>query len=210
MKPFTIEVATENNMLETSFEGKGSDKKRKMVKPFVVDEEVEKKEENSISKIRPFTIVSDEAVEMANLLVPTENPLNRFVASAFEEYIQTEGKLPELPQVSEKAKKLKGFNFEIALKKKIYYVWDTSQGEKTELLYGVKVSILKGNGVRQEYEAEVSSEKIKECGWLTKATHSLADIPKGKDEKIKYERMMKSCRYFKRADGFYLRMLMIF
>lgn len=77
MKPFTIEVATENNMLETSFEGKGSDKKRKMVKPFVVDEEVEKKEENSISKIRPFTIVSDEAVEMANLLVPTENPLNR-------------------------------------------------------------------------------------------------------------------------------------
>ena len=33
---------------------------------------------------------------MANLLVPTENPLNRFVASAFEEYIQTEGKLPEL------------------------------------------------------------------------------------------------------------------
>ena len=49
MKPFTIEVATENNMLETSFEEKEAIKE-KMVKPFVVDEEVEKKEENSISK----------------------------------------------------------------------------------------------------------------------------------------------------------------
>ena len=177
IRPFEVEKST----------------KEKPIRPFIIGTEVEKKEENSISKIRPFTIVSDEAVEMANLLVPTENPLNRFVASAFEEYIQTEGKLPELPQVSEKAKKLKGFNFEIALKKKIYYVWDTSQGEKKELLYGVKVSILKGNGVRQEYGAEVSSEKIKECGWLTKATHSLADIPKGKDEKIRYERMIQKC-----------------
>lgn len=195
MKPFTIKAATENNVLETSFEEKGREKKRKMVKPFVVDEEVEKEEKilgNTI--IRPFNYVSDEAVEMANLLVPTENPLNRFVASAFQEYIQTEGKLPKLPQqVNEKARKNKGFNFEITLQKKIYHVWDTSQGEKKELFYGIKVSILKGNGVRQEYEADVSSEKIKECGWLTKATHSLADIPKGKDEKIKYERMIQKC-----------------
>lgn len=84
-------------------------------------------------------------------------------------------------------------NFNLALKKKIIHIQDTERGELKKYKYCILVQVIQKNGKIKNFEATVSSEKVKEISWVTKATHSLASIPQGKDEKLEWLSKVQAC-----------------
>lgn len=90
-------------------------------------------------------------------------------------------------------KKFSGFNFRLSLKRRVITIFDTANGEIQEFSYGVQVQVTMKNGTKKISNEVVDHDKIKSIQWLTKATNSLAYIPKGKEEKIAYEAMVQEC-----------------
>lgn len=92
----------------------------------------------------------------------------------------------------EKGKKMYG-NYTLKLLKKKETVYDTEFGERIEMSYVVQVNVLKMDGTIRSFVGEVPSDKVKNFGWVTAATFSLATIPKRKEEKEVFESMVQQC-----------------
>lgn len=84
-------------------------------------------------------------------------------------------------------------NFNLKLAKKIIRVYDTENGEVKKYDYDIWIQVTKQNGKVMDFEASVSSEKVKDISWVTKATHSLATIPRDKDQREEWYEKVQCC-----------------
>ena len=84
-------------------------------------------------------------------------------------------------------------NFNLKLAKKIIRVYDTENGEVKKYDYDIWIQVTKQNGKVIDFEASVSSEKVKDISWVTKATHSLATIPRDKDQREEWYEKVQCC-----------------
>lgn len=153
------------------------------------------KEEKKLFITPPFIRLSEESVDSANQLYSPDNSFTPYFAESLERYKRAGGDIAKVVTVplKENAKKQSSFNFELHLQKKVYKVYDVKNGEEVELLYGIRIVVIKETGRREEFEALVENSKAKEIGWLMKASHSLAYVPKGTAEKDYYEHMVQRC-----------------
>lgn len=84
-------------------------------------------------------------------------------------------------------------NFDLHLLACIVKISDTEDGEKFEFSYRIKISVYRLDGKIVSYEAEVLGDKVKEIGWLKKATNSMATIPKGKEQQEEFTMKVQEC-----------------
>ena len=108
------------------------------------------------------------------------------------QYVAEGGDVQQLIRATENKKPV-GFNFQIALKKVISRIFDSSEGEIRDIFYGIEVTIYKANGKLQNFYAEIESDKVKDYGWLKGATNSLAKLPRTKDDKEVLDNMIQEC-----------------
>ena len=153
------------------------------------------KEEKKLFITPPFIRLSEESVDSANQLYSPDNSFTPYFAESLERYKRAGGDIAKVVTVplKENAKKQSNFNFELHLQKKVYKVYDVKNGEEVELLYGIKIVVIKETGRREKFEALVENSKAKEISWLMKASRSLAYVPKGMAEKDYYEHMVQRC-----------------
>ena len=72
-------------------------------------------------------------------------------------------------------------------------MYDTENGEVKKYDYDIWIQVTKQNGKVIDFEASVSSEKVKDISWVTKATHSLATIPRDKDQREEWYEKVQCC-----------------
>lgn len=84
-------------------------------------------------------------------------------------------------------------NFNLKLAKKIIRVYDTENGEVKKYDYDIWIQVTKQNGKVMDFQASVSSEKVKDISWVTKATHSLATIPRDKEQREEWYEKVQCC-----------------
>lgn len=152
-------------------------------------------------KIRPIEFLSEGVKQIAkNLCMPLQSTfgddtesLAPYIGQALQNYKNSGHELPcTLPAICQNSA-TGYFNFNMVLKKKIIYIRDMENEEIAKTYYHVNVWVYLKNGQIQNYESEVESNKIKTYTWLTHATNSLAKLPKGKDERIAFEKMIQDC-----------------
>ncbi len=85
------------------------------------------------------------------------------------------------------------FNFDLILEHRICLIFDTEYGEREKFLYQIGINVRTRNGGTLYFSATVDSDKVKGTDWLRKATHSLAILPKGKDEQAEYAHKVQCC-----------------
>ena len=148
--------------------------------------------------ISPISYISTEICDWARESLGENSPFEPKLAKAAYEFVNSGGDLSKVQfvdrkQENQKSKKFSGFNFRLSLKRRVITIFDTANGEIQEFSYGVQVQVTMKNGTKKICDELVDHDKIKSIQWLTKATNSLADIPKGKEEKIAYEAMVQEC-----------------
>lgn len=84
-------------------------------------------------------------------------------------------------------------NFNLNLAKKIGRVYDTENGEVKKYDYDIWIQVTKQNGKVMDFKESVSSEKVKDISWVTKATHSLATIPRDKEQREEWYEKVQCC-----------------
>lgn len=146
-------------------------------------------------KESPFSYISPDICNLAKEMLPEDSSFVPYLAKCIYSYIKSGGNIADIQMVDKNQKNQKNsdFNFKLSLKKQVTTVWDTQDGETCDLSYGVEVQVTLKSGYTKVFDAVVEHSKIKAITWLTEATHSLADIPKGKDGKILYENMVQNC-----------------
>src|SRR5699024_10058722 len=103
------------------------------------------------------------------------------------------GDMQQLIRRAKENKKPEGFNFQLELKKMISRIFDSSEGEIRDSYYGIEITVYKANGKAKSFYTEIESDKVKEYGWLKRATHSLAMLPRTKDDKETLDNMIQEC-----------------
>lgn len=84
-------------------------------------------------------------------------------------------------------------NFNLALKRRVIRIYDTESGEKFDCHYWVEIVVKLRNGELNKFDHFIESSKIKDRGWLAKATYSLATIPSSTEEKEAFYDMVQRC-----------------
>lgn len=209
MKPFMREE--ENNL--------GENLNTAMMRPFTRDKDERKNEDLIVEIVQPTEgqkeAVVPEIVQEVNE-VEQVKPFER-VEPMIAEYSseickqffgesssEVESKIALLLQkeYAEKGVILQNFtkceqscllNFNLKLAKKIIRVYDTENGEVKKYDYDIWIQVTKQNGKVIDFEASVSSEKVKDISWVTKATHSLATIPRDKDQREEWYEKVQCC-----------------
>ena len=221
IRPFTINLEEESKPEEyvkpftVNLDEKG--KSEEYVKPFEITN-VESSEGNPYAEnrelqskkteaskddekkqmISPISYIPTEICDWARKLLGENSPFEPKLAKAACEFVNSGGDLSKVQfvdrkQENQKSKKFSGFNFRLSLKRRVITIFDTANGEIQEFSYGVQVQVTMKNGTKKISNEVVDHDKIKSIQWLTKATNSLAYIPKGKEEKIAYEAMVQEC-----------------
>lgn len=91
-------------------------------------------------------------------------------------------------------------NFNLVLQHRVVLISDTEDGESMKYRYRISIIVRTLNGGRQCYFADVDSDKVKGLDWLKKATHSLAKLPRGKEEQAEYANIVQRCIESETAD----------
>lgn len=209
MKPFLREG--ENNLAEKS--------NTVMIRPFVRDKDERKNEDFQVEIV--CTTDEDEKTEIPEIVqevneVRQVKPFER-VEPMIAEYSseickqffgesssEVESKIALLLQkeYAEKGVILQNFtkceqscllNFNLNLAKKIGRVYDSENGEVKKYDYDIWIQVTKQNGKVMDFEASVSSEKVKDISWVTRATHSLATIPRDKEQREEWYEKVQCC-----------------
>ena len=221
IRPFTINLEEESKPEEyvkpftVNLDEKG--KSEEYVKPFEItnvessegnpyaeNRELESKkteaskDDEKKQMISPISYIPTEICDWARKLLGENSPFEPKLAKAACEFVNSGGDLSKVQfvdrkQENQKSKKFSGFNFRLSLKRRVITIFDTANGEIQEFSYGVQVQVTMKNGTKKISNEVVDHDKIKSIQWLTKATNSLAYIPKGKEEKIAYEAMVQEC-----------------
>lgn len=209
MKPFMREE--ENNL--------GENLNTAMMRPFTRDKDERKNEDLIVEIVQPTegqkeAVVPEivQEVNEAEQVKPFERvePMIAEYSSEIckqffgESSSEVESKIALLLQkeYAEKGVILQNFtkceqscllNFNLKLAKKIIRVYDTENGEVKKYDYDIWIQVTKQNGKVIDFEASVSSEKVKDISWVTKATHSLATIPRDKDQREEWYEKVQCC-----------------
>lgn len=142
---------------------------------------------------RPFDYICEDAVNVAEALAGDDHILARCLAQALNQYSFEGGDIRHLVEKIKKPKKKDVFNFQLELIKIIDRIFDSSEGEISDAYYGLNVTILQENGMTKKFFSEIEASKVKDPAWMKKATRSLAQIPRSKDEREIFDNMIQAC-----------------
>ena len=189
IKPFTVggdhvqvkeqEPQTGNNEKQTKTEKK----ELKEVKPIPVQ----------VQMVRPLDYIPEDVAKIAEQISMGDRKLSRILAEGMHQYMAEGGDMQQLIRRAKENKKPEGFNFQLELKKMISRIFDSSEGEIRDSYYGIEITVYKANGKAKSFYTEIESDKVKEYGWLKRATHSLAMLPRTKDDKETLDNMIQEC-----------------
>lgn len=149
-----------------------------------------------IQRIQPLRLVSEEIAQMAQIYCekifncPNFEP---FLAHAFEEYVQSGGKIKNLMSTKSNSPQKNNLNFELDLERLIFTVSDTEDGEEINLEYGIRIDVFLKNGGVKEYHAQIPSDKIKDTNWLKKTTNCIAMDPIVTGKRQEFQAMIQGC-----------------
>ena len=143
--------------------------------------------------IRPLDYIPEDVAKMANQMSMGDRKLSRILAEGIYQYVAEGGDIQQLGSRVKENKKPEGFNFQLELMKRIYRIYDSSNGEICDRFYGIKITVYKANGKSIDFEPEIESDKVKDYGWLKKETDSLAKLPRTKDDKEVLDNMIQEC-----------------
>ena len=189
IKPFTVggdhvqvkeqEPQTGNNEKQTKTEKK----ELKEVKPIPVQ----------VQMVRPLDYIPEDVAKIAEQISMGDRKLSRILAEGMYQYMAEGGDMQQLIRRAKENKKPEGFNFAMELKKRISHIFDSSEGEIREVYYGIEINVYKANGKAKSFYSEIESDKVKDYGWMKKATHSLAVLPRTKDDREILDNMIQEC-----------------
>ena len=202
VKPFVINLE-KPFVIDREYVKRKEKQDREQKGELIPSNRIEEKEEASETMlkasslkplIRPFEIIPPEQVKIAHTMALDDKELERYLAGAINQYVAAGGNMKELLKVEPNTSKEVGtFNYELELKKRVFRFFEAVEGEIRELSYGIAVTIFQANGKRVPFYAEIESDKIKEASWLKRATHSLARLPKDKEEREMFENVIQQC-----------------
>ncbi len=188
IKPFSVHVG------ENEPDGMEDVKEEEIIK-----EEAVPKACFSVPLIKPFVCISEEAETLAKTacayLQPVLGNMSEMFTHmelAFEKGKQEGITFPALLPGIQKAN-WGMLNFGLELLGRVHTFYDTEMGEQMETAYKVLVAVTDHRGKTRTFQTEVASDKIKGLEWLKKSTHSLATLPRNKDEKVEYQELVQSC-----------------
>lgn len=209
MKPFCREE--ENNS--------GKNLNTVMIRPFVRDKDERKNEDIQVEIVCatdedekteiPETVQEVDEVRQIKPFERVEPMIAEYSRGVCKQFFgesssEVESKIALLLQkeYAEKGVILQNFtkceqscllNFNLKLAKKIIRVYDTENGEVKKYDYDIWIQVTKQNGKVMDFQASVSSEKVKDISWVTKATHSLATIPRDKEQREEWYEKVQCC-----------------
>ena len=146
-----------------------------------------------VQMVRPLDYIPEDVAKIAEQISMGDRKLSRILAEGMHQYMAEGGDMQQLIRRAKENKKPEGFNFAMELKKRISYIFDSSEGEIREVFYGIEINVYKGNGKTKSFYTEIESDKVKDYGWMKKATHSLAMLPRTKDDREMLDNMMQEC-----------------
>lgn len=205
IKPFTVHIEKSNTEdFIKPFTVGGDHVQAKEQKPQTGNNEkhtkIEKKELEEAKlvpaqgqMIRPLDYIPEDVAKMANQMSMGDRKLSRILAEGIHQYVAEGGDIQQLRSRVKENKKPEGFNFQLELMKRIFRIYDSSNGEIRDSYYGIKITVYKANGKAIDYEPEIESDKVKDYGWLKKETDSLAKLPRTKDDKEMLDNMIQEC-----------------
>lgn len=186
VKPFTIDcdyVQTKEQELQTGNAEKQTKEEARGIMPV----------SPQVQMLRPFNYVSADVAKIAEAMSADDRKLSMYLAEAVNKYVAEGGDVQQLIRRAKENKKTQGFNFVMELKKMISYIFDSSEGEIREVYYGIEINVYKANGKTKSFYTEIESDKVKDYGWMKKATHSLAMLPRTKDDREILDNMIQEC-----------------
>lgn len=209
MKPFCREE--ENNS--------GKNLNTVMIRPFVRDKDERKNEDIQVEIVCatdedekteiPETVQEVDEVRQIKPFERVEPMIAEYSRGVCKQFFgesssEVESKIALLLQkeYAEKGVILQNFtkceqscllNFNLKLAKKIIRVYDTENGKVKKYDYDIWIQVTKQNGKVMDFQASVSSEKVKDISWVTKATHSLATIPRDKEQREEWYEKVQCC-----------------
>ncbi|MCB5502416.1 hypothetical protein [Dorea formicigenerans] len=204
VKPFTVNLDEKGKSEEYVKPFEITNVESSEGNPYAENRELESKkteaskDDEKKQMISPISYIPTEICDWARKLLGENSPFEPKLAKAACEFVNSGGDLSKVQfvdrkQENQKSEKFSGFNFRLSLKRRVITIFDTANGEIQEFSYGVQVQVTMKNGTKKICDELVDHDKIKSIQWLTKATNSLAYIPKGKEEKIAYEAMVQEC-----------------
>ena len=179
-----------------------------MIRPFTILEPTDQKQQWEEKKqigqvdsildsteqmIRPFDFISADIVAAAEEITNGDPVLAREFATIMHRYCKNGGNINHFLATKSNTEKVGNLNFDLTLIKKIFKIFDSSEGELSDMLYAISIIVYKTQGNTQNFYAEIDSDKIKDPNWLKKATHSLASIPQTKTDKAIFANAVQQC-----------------
>ena len=188
-KPFTIDcdyVQTKEQELQTGNAEKQTKREKEELRGMMpVSPQTQ--------MLRPFSYISADVAKIAEAMSVDDRKLSMYLAEAVNKYVAEGGDMQQLIRRAKENKKTEGFNFQLELKKMISRIFDSSEGEIRDSYYGIEITVYKANGKAKSFYAEIESDKVKDYGWMKKATHSLAILPRTKDDREMLDNMIQEC-----------------
>lgn len=153
--------------------------------------------------VKPFSIASDQTVQIASQLVDRIQPAlpetadisrwEQFFVKAIQNNSIPDDKI-QFSQVIETNGIVNSvLNFDLCLLKRVVKIIDTERGEKPTLYYEVQVRVRTMDGNQLFFQEMVEGHKIKDFAWLKKATASTATVPNDKNEKEEFHLKVQRC-----------------
>lgn len=189
LKPFTYaKEESENEEFHVEIVRATEEEKEK------ADEEIPQ-EVNEVRRIKPFERVEPMIVEYSRgickqFLGESSSEVESKIALVLQKEYAEKGIIMQNFTKCEQSCLL---NFNLNLAKKIGRVYDTENGEVKKYDYDIWIQVTKQNGKVMDFEASVSSEKVKDISWVTRATHSLATIPRDKEQREEWYEKVQCC-----------------
>lgn len=196
-KPFTVNVEKPFTVDYAYVQAK---EQKTQLNDVEARSEVKKEETKVLSPVspqtqmlRPFYYISDDVAKIAEAMSADDKKLSMYLAEAVNKYVAQGGDMQQLIRRAKENKKPEGFNFQLELKKMISRIFDSSEGEICDSYYGIEITVYKANGKAKSFYTEIESDKVKDYSWLKRATHSLALIPRSKDDREMLDNMIQEC-----------------
>lgn len=89
--------------------------------------------------------------------------------------------------------RLELLNFDLSLNKKICEILDKENGEWVKRQYEISIKVFLKNGKERIFKTVVNADQVKKSEWVTKATNSLATVPKNQNEKSEFHSKVQLC-----------------
>lgn len=84
-------------------------------------------------------------------------------------------------------------NFNLTLQRRVKEISDTEGGERVKEKYAVLITVFELNGAVKNFSTSIEADKIKQTEWLKKSTHSLATLPRRKEQRDAFDILVQEC-----------------